>query len=319
MYRPDWAPVTVSRPTMNDVAALNRLFSDAFTERYRRDGMPGIRVPYLNRRIWQYAIADAGEGAMIWRDGRGELIAFNMVHHSGREGWMGPLAVRVDRQGGGLGQRIVQAGVDWLVAQGATTIGVETMPRTTDNIGFYSRLGFRPGGLTISLQARARGGDLRGTTRLSALPTLQRSEALTACRQLSEGVVAGVDFTRELEITLEWGLGDAHLCYQGTALVGMVLWHGEPLAEGRTSDELRILKLVARDLATARRLVLAVTAQAVSERVEAVSIRCQANEPELYDMLIRAGWQVHWTDLRMTLSGRPEPPHQGILISNWEI
>jgi hypothetical protein len=31
------------------------------------------------------------------------------------------------------------------------TIGLETMPRTIENIGFYSRLGFLPGHLTITL------------------------------------------------------------------------------------------------------------------------------------------------------------------------
>ena len=81
------------RPTARDVDPLNRVFSEAFTDRYRRDGMTGVRVPYLNPAIWRYALEDAGEGAMVWRDPDGELCGFNMVHLSGREGWMGPLAV----------------------------------------------------------------------------------------------------------------------------------------------------------------------------------------------------------------------------------
>ena len=39
-------------------ASLNVVFSDAFTERYRRDGMVGVRVPYLNPAVWRYAIED---------------------------------------------------------------------------------------------------------------------------------------------------------------------------------------------------------------------------------------------------------------------
>ncbi len=61
---------------------------------------------------------------------------------------MGPLAVRPDLQGHGVGERIVREGLEWLGAHGATRIGLETMPRTIDNIGFYSRLGFLPGHLT---------------------------------------------------------------------------------------------------------------------------------------------------------------------------
>ncbi len=34
--------------TERDVPGLNRVFADAFTDRYRRDGLVGVRVPYLN-------------------------------------------------------------------------------------------------------------------------------------------------------------------------------------------------------------------------------------------------------------------------------
>src|SRR5688572_18980052 len=127
---------------LGDVPALNQVFSDAFTERYRRDGLVGVRVPFLNPAIWRYAIDDAGEGAMLWRDERGEIAAFNIAHRSGIEGWMGPLAVRPDVQEAGVGKAIVRAGREWLERDGAAVIGLETMPRTMDNIGFYSALGF---------------------------------------------------------------------------------------------------------------------------------------------------------------------------------
>src|SRR3569623_1173951 len=138
------------RARLDDIGELNQVFSDAFTERYRRDGMVGVRVPFLNPTIWRYAIEDAAEGAFLWRDDRGHVVAFNMVHRSGTEGWMGPLAVRTEFQGNGTGKEIVTRGVEWPKTQGATVIGLETMPRTMDNIGFYSRLGFLPGRLTIT-------------------------------------------------------------------------------------------------------------------------------------------------------------------------
>ena len=137
--------------TVRDIESLNRVFAEAFTDRYSRDGLVGVRVPQLNHLVWRYALEDAGDGSMVWRDAEGHLVAFNMVHRSGTEGWMGPLAVRPDRQGEGLGSDMVRTGIDWLRAQGATTIGLETMPRTVDNIGFYSRIGLVPGHLTVTL------------------------------------------------------------------------------------------------------------------------------------------------------------------------
>ena len=47
---------------VEEIGALNVVFSDAFTERYRRDGMVGVRVPNLNPQVWRYAIEDSAEG-----------------------------------------------------------------------------------------------------------------------------------------------------------------------------------------------------------------------------------------------------------------
>ena len=77
--------------------------------------------PFLNPAVWRYAILDAADGAMIWRGDRGEIVAFNIVHRSGIEGWMGPLAVRSEHQGAGAGKEIVRRGVEWLKVHGAST------------------------------------------------------------------------------------------------------------------------------------------------------------------------------------------------------
>src|SRR5438093_972684 len=45
-----------------DTEGLNRVFADAFTDRYRRDGLVGVRVPHLNPQVWRYALLDAGPG-----------------------------------------------------------------------------------------------------------------------------------------------------------------------------------------------------------------------------------------------------------------
>ena len=175
---------------IEDVSALNHVFSDAFTERYRRDGMVGVRVPFLNPLIWRYAIEDADGGALLWRDERDDIVAFNIVHRSGTEGWMGPLAVRPDRQALGLGKDIVRAGVEWLRAAHAVTIGLETMPRTMDNIGFYSTLGFVPGRLTITLTLDAAPGE-RTLTLLGRLGARERTQAVEACRALVSSLLPG--------------------------------------------------------------------------------------------------------------------------------
>src|SRR5216110_3098074 len=178
-----WLPearVTGPEPAVErDIEGLNRVFAEAFTDRYRRDGLIGVRVPQLKPLVWRYALLDAGDGAMVWRDEHGDVAAFNVAHQAGAEGWMGPLAVRPDRQGTGVGKTVVRTAADWLIDRGVTTLGLETMPRTPENIGFYARLGFSPSFLTVTLTneiaTRARpGGRARSRRRFHARDSAHR-------------------------------------------------------------------------------------------------------------------------------------------------
>ncbi len=319
MWRSDSHVLVRDAVSPVDIPQLNRLFSDSFTDRYRRDGMTSMRVPNLNPAIWRFAIERAGEGAMVWRDSQGLIAAFNMVHRSGSEGWMGPLAVRVDRQGRGVGRTIVMAGVDHLRNAGATVIGLETMPRTVDNIGFYSRLGFIPGPLTISMGRTSGRATVDSTTSLGSLPAGAGAGAIERCARLCQELAPGLNFTREIMLTLEHGLGDLLILGPPDAIEGFALWHHAPLAAGRAAEEVRVLKLVTTDVTRAMRLIDAVGDAATRLGLRRVTVRCQTAERALYRALAAAGWEVLWTDLRLTLSGHEEQPRAGVVLSNWEV
>lgn len=309
-------PYTIGR---GDIAPLNLLFSETFTERYRRDGLVGVRVPPLNPAIWRYAVADAGEGAMMWRDARGAIAAFNIVHRSGVEGWMGPLAVRDDCQGAGHGKHVVRAGIELLKASGCSVIGLETMPRTMDNIGFYSRLGFVPARLTVTLTVDG-ASSVRAPRLLSALRAAARDSAIRECATLVDEMLPGFDYTREIELTSELSLGDTLLMYEGEALAGFALCHSAPLVEGRSKDELRVLKAVVREEAVFERMLVQLADLARRTSTSRVAIRLQGDYPSLYRRLIEFGARVRWTDLRMVLAGYEERmPKFGVALSNWEI
>ena len=322
MPRPENGLHGPERATLGDVESLNRVFAEAFTDRYHRDGMSSVRVPYLSREIWRYAIEDAGEGALIWRDNDGQLAAFNMVHLSGAEGWMGPLAVRPSLQGAGAGTHVVESGIALLRRRGARVLGLETMPRTVENIGFYSRIGFSPRHLTVTMVRELETGDgARGAGRVISRAE-NPEELFRATRDLAQTIAPGVDYTRELALTRDLGLGDTTILEgQDGRPLAFALWHTAALAQGRPNDELRVLKVVARDLAAFRAVLRLVEGQAMMRgTLQRVSIRCQTAFTEAYAALLDDGYRVHWTDLRMTM---PDAPEQyvapGIVMSNWEI
>lgn len=304
-----------------DIPALNRLFAEAFTDRYHRDGLTTLRVPYLNPLVWQYAFATAGEGALLWHDDRGNLLAFTMVHQAGVEGWMGPLAVRPDAQGHGIGTTIVEEGVARLTAGGARVIGLETMPRTAENIGFYAGLGFVPCPLTITLAGDLTEGcgEVDGTFRVE--PEVGCAED-AACLILADRLLPGVTWEREIRETRALAMGGVSLVRHadGGDVAGWALWHSAPLAQGRGVDEVRILKVVAESEAAFAATVAAAEVGARRAGGTSLLIRCQTASSAAWTVLIHRGYQVHWTDLRMTLDQYPErEPTAGVVLSNWEI
>ena len=303
-----------------DIDELNRVFADAFTDRYRRDGLVGVRVPHLNPQVWHYALLDAGAGAMLWRDEAEHVVAFNIAHQSGAEGWMGPLAVRPDRQGTGVGKTVVRTALDWLIEQGVATLGLETMPRTVENIGFYARLGFTPGHLTVTMTNDIATRGHSTPVLLSQRKGAAQGQALEAARRLVGGLRPGYDFTREILLTAELGLGDTSLVDGDGDLAGLVLWHSAPLAEGRPKDEVRVLKLAARDEDTFDAAIAATEGAAARAGIRRVAVRCQTRFHEAFRRLVARGYRVRWTDLRMSYQGYAEPhPADGVLFSNWEI
>jgi GNAT superfamily N-acetyltransferase len=322
MWRPEDRVREPEQIEERDVPALNRMFTDAFTDRYQRDGMVGIRVPPLNPAVWSYAIRLAGPGAMLWRDEHGEVVAFNLAHHSGAEGWMGPLAVRPDRQGAGLGRMIVETAISRLRAARVTTLGLETMPRTIENIGFYSRLGFVPGALTITLGREvSQRASAQQPMLVGELAPADRTAVMAACRERLGRAAPGYDFTREMELSHELELGDTVVVERGGTVEGFALWHSAPLAEGRGIDEVRILKLYASGPAVFLDVIRAVERCAATLRIRRVAVRLQGRFLHAYEVLIARGYDVRWTDLRMTLGEFPEPGlgEGEVLLSNWEI
>jgi GNAT superfamily N-acetyltransferase len=319
-WRPAHSVDGPHRARLDDIGDLNQVFSDAFTERYRRDGMVGVRVPFLNPAVWRYAIEDADAGAMLWRDDRGHIAAFNMVHRSGTEGWMGPLAVRTEYQGTGLGKEIVTRGIEWLKQAGVTVIGLETMPRTMDNIGFYSRLGFAPGRLTLTTTLEAALAD-RPASLLARRTTQEKEAIIGECKALLDELAPGYDYTREIQLTDELSLGDTVTLRDDRGrLDGFALAHTVPLVEGRAREELRVLKLVLRREDRFRELARSLCDFARRSGTRRVALRVQGDYLSTYQRLIEMGARVRWTDLRMALSGYDEQhPRGALVLSNWEI
>ena len=261
---------------------------------------------------------------MLWRDDRGNVVAFNVAHLSGTEAWMGPLAVHPDHQGHGLGKAVVGRGHRVAEGSGAKVIGLETMPRTMDNIGFYSSLGMNPGiphadGDCRWCVRRADERDGCTSVRLGSLTSDELDKAVKECRALTESLLPGYDFSREIQLTEELALGDTLMLYEGDTLVGFAVCHSVPLVEGRVREELRVLKLVVRNDDDFDVLVTFLSDHARRSGTRRVAFRMQgavSRRLSTADAPRRARQVVGPADdARRILPIRPN----GIVLSNWEI
>ncbi len=84
-----------------------------------------------------------------------EIVGFIFVRVLGNVGFVGPVGVKPDRQGAGLGKGLMRAGCDALVRAGCTAIGLEVLPELGNNIGLYQKLGFVPTFSTITYKKKS--------------------------------------------------------------------------------------------------------------------------------------------------------------------
>ena len=155
---------------------------------------------------------------------------------------------------------------------------------------------------------------------LSRVPEPDRVAVLAQCGMLTKELLAGYDFTREVLLTEALSLGETLILERGSDIDGFALCHSVPLVEGRSKEELRVLKLVARTEDDFDVLIVQLADYARRSGARRVAIRLQGEYTELYRRLIARGARVRWTDLRMAASGYLERrPTEGVVLSNWEI
>ena len=132
---------------------------------------------------------------------------------------------------------------------------------------------------------------------------------------------AGVDYSRDIVITLRHAIGDCIVLRDAAgALEGFALFHDAPLVEGRSREEIRVLKCVLAEEAMMARMAEALAAQARRSGALRCAIRLQGEYAVAFRTLVARGARVRWSDLRMALSGFEERVlAHGLVLSNWEI
>lgn len=96
---------------------------------------------------------EASNNSSIVYEENGKVIGFNFIHIWGSFAWFGPLGVHPEYKNKGIGKVLVKETIKILKEDyKVSTIGLNTMPESQYNIGFYMSLGFTPLKLSLSLK-----------------------------------------------------------------------------------------------------------------------------------------------------------------------
>lgn len=97
-------------------------------------------------------LAASNNSSLVYEDNN-KVVGFNFIHIWGSFGWFGPFGVCPEYQGKGIGKALISETIRILKRDyGVSSIGLNTMPESQYNVGFYMNLGFTPLELSLNLK-----------------------------------------------------------------------------------------------------------------------------------------------------------------------
>jgi GNAT superfamily N-acetyltransferase len=163
----------------------------------------------------------------------GELVGSNFATRWGSVGFFGPITMRPQRQGLGIGKALVEAVSNQFQQWGVSHAGLCTFPQSPLHIALYGKSGFRARFLTAIMAAPARPtGDAGTWSRYSNLPESDRRTVEVACHELANLLYDGLDLRAEIRTVTARGLGDTLLLWESASrLAGFAVCHWGPASE----------------------------------------------------------------------------------------
>jgi predicted N-acetyltransferase YhbS len=308
----------------NDLPAVNRILSKAFTAARISDGLKNTHVPLCHLSFLEMYLSAFPAGCLVIENENG-LVGYTFSCLWGEVAWIGPVSVIPAHQGKKLGQQLMVRVVEILKNSGARVIGLETVPRSYRNIGFYTKLGFLPQNLTVDL--------ILSAPRLPEEPLPADYEVIfygdtnpaaraflgSAADALARRLDPHLSVLPEMELTHQFQYGDTLCLRRGRELLACFVVHTKTYSEDETPRFMKVVLTLMEPALSIAEILPHLFAWAGREKLDTVSFRTPTRYKRAYAELIAAGFQVFHSDLRMTLEGYEEVADpQGFYLSKWE-
>ncbi|HYY93887.1 MAG TPA: GNAT family N-acetyltransferase [Pyrinomonadaceae bacterium] len=252
----------------------------------------------------------------------GELVGSNFATDWGSVGFFGPLTVRPDFWGMGVGKRLMEPVMELFSKWGTKHAGLFTFAHSPKHVGLYQKFGFWPRFLTAIMSKPV--GQTEGASRwtgFSEVSADEREGVLSACRELTDTVYEGLDVGHEIRAVAVQGLGETILLWEEGRLSGLAVCHSGPGTEAG-SGVCYIKFGAARPGPNAEqdfsRLLDACEEWASSQNATRLVAGANTARHEAYRRMLARGFR---TDIQGVVMSRPNEAgynHPGVyLIDDW--
>ncbi len=248
------------------------------------------------------------------------LSGFIFSHAWGKVGWVGTFAVRPEWQGQGIGKKLLRKAVTYLLDSQCTTIGLETMPASKHNVGFYLSFGFQPDRLSLLMERPTRSHkmpDIYEIMDANPKENFQPDEVLSIIRIISRAVQPGLDYSKLARILVNGQEGKNVLFFDREPW-GFALVRTQPCFEGMCSEAAQVEALVLTPgneakLPTALQILDGLARKWGFSRLV---VPVNTANMQAIQILLREGFRVIHTRLRMLYQSEPVDC-TGVNLSSW--
>lgn len=222
------AEVTVRPMLEDDVAEARKIFSLAFGTYIGVDDPSafGADRDYIGTR------RKTNPTAAFVAEVDKEVVGSNFAMRWGTVGFFGPLTIRPDMWGKGLGKHLMTPVLDCFEQWQLTHAGLYTFPNSTKHLHLYQQYGFWPRFLT-AIMSKPVGMTAAATewSGYSEAPSMEQQAILGECCALTDSIYPGLRLDQEIRAVFDQALGDTVLIRDGGELVGMAVCHCGPATE----------------------------------------------------------------------------------------
>lgn len=288
----------------NEIRLIDR---DAFQSYQLQDGKDTQRPLRTQLNLLNNWKCDP-EGCFVAEQGD-RLLGFIFSHAWGRIGWVGTFAVHPESQGQGVGRKLLQKAVTYLVESRCTTIGLETMPASSVNVGFYLSFGFQPDSLSLLMERPTRSCKLPDVYEImdsNPKENFHLDEVLSIIPIISRAVQPGLDYSKLAQILVNGQEGKNVLFFDREPW-GFALARTQPCFEGIYSEAAQVEALALTPgneskLPTALQILNGLAWEWGFSRLV---VPVNTANRQATQILLREGFRVIRTRLRMLYQSEP--------------